>query len=426
MKTTAKKIARDENGNILILVLVLLVVGGLLLTPLLGLMSTGLVAGQVYEKKASELYAADAGVESAIWRIQSLQTNPLEWSGNRSQLAPLSVNDKAVDVDIYRTRVDGKTHCHIVYMYQIQSTAEGQTGSTTSVEAVLRSLDLDFSELTGAAIVSGRGATIQDQGAGGLCLVSGDIILDGPLDAGSFQHVNGNVTRETLIWPTQVELKGFYWADVKSSDDYYGDTEINAGGNHCPPGPVYINDEPIYCPEEPEPAGLGPLFIDGEVEILNKSNTEVALKLGGTLYITGDTEIGRKGQGGPPNLTLYLNGQTIFVESRSGVEDSGTAVWIDDWCEIKGPGAIVALGDIYVAPKGNVGDENNPVLIFSLEGKVHLQPSGNFHGSVVGYGGVYLAPKNKVIHPSSGLGKIKFPGMTEGKEVYTLLSWEIK
>jgi len=50
-------------------VLVLLVVGGLIMTPLLGLMGTGLTAGRVYENKSHEYYAADAGVEDALWRL---------------------------------------------------------------------------------------------------------------------------------------------------------------------------------------------------------------------------------------------------------------------------------------------------------------------------------------------------------------------
>ncbi len=71
MKIAVKRLVRDEKGRTMLLVLVLLVVGGLILTPLLGLMTTGLASGQVYETKTHELYAADAGVEDAIWEIQN-------------------------------------------------------------------------------------------------------------------------------------------------------------------------------------------------------------------------------------------------------------------------------------------------------------------------------------------------------------------
>jgi len=45
MNTIIKRTIRNEKGSVLPLVLILLVVGGLILTPLLGLMSTGLMAG---------------------------------------------------------------------------------------------------------------------------------------------------------------------------------------------------------------------------------------------------------------------------------------------------------------------------------------------------------------------------------------------
>lgn len=70
MKAALARAIRDETGKILIMVLILLVVGGLIMGPLLGLMSTGLASGQVYEKKLAELYAADAGVEDAKWHLQ--------------------------------------------------------------------------------------------------------------------------------------------------------------------------------------------------------------------------------------------------------------------------------------------------------------------------------------------------------------------
>jgi len=69
MKKILNKLIRNEEGQALILALILLVVGGLIIAPLLGFMSTGLIAGQVFEKKMDGLYAADAGVEDALWKL---------------------------------------------------------------------------------------------------------------------------------------------------------------------------------------------------------------------------------------------------------------------------------------------------------------------------------------------------------------------
>ncbi len=71
MKNILKKLVRDEEGQAFILVLIFLLVGGLIIAPLLGFMSTGLLAGQMHEEKMDELYAADAGIEDALYKIKS-------------------------------------------------------------------------------------------------------------------------------------------------------------------------------------------------------------------------------------------------------------------------------------------------------------------------------------------------------------------
>ena len=69
MKRTLNKLIRGEKGQALIIVLILLLLGGLITAPLLGFMSTGLIAGQVFEEKMEGLYAADAGIEDACWKL---------------------------------------------------------------------------------------------------------------------------------------------------------------------------------------------------------------------------------------------------------------------------------------------------------------------------------------------------------------------
>lgn len=89
---------RDEKGQALILVLILLLVGGLITAPLLGFMSTGLMVGQVFENKMDGLYAADAGIEDALWKIMNDPSYP-----NSYQLT--DVNGMLVDVVIVEVTV---------------------------------------------------------------------------------------------------------------------------------------------------------------------------------------------------------------------------------------------------------------------------------------------------------------------------------
>jgi len=78
MKIALNKLATDEKGQALILAVILLLVGSLIIVPLLGFMSTGLIAGQVFEKKMGGLYAADAGIEDALWKIINLDEVPTD------------------------------------------------------------------------------------------------------------------------------------------------------------------------------------------------------------------------------------------------------------------------------------------------------------------------------------------------------------
>lgn len=83
MKSTLNKLIRGEKGQALILVLVLMLLGGLILAPLLAYMSTGLKVGkEVYEERMYGQYAADAGVEDALYKIRTDDPAlPDEWEG---------------------------------------------------------------------------------------------------------------------------------------------------------------------------------------------------------------------------------------------------------------------------------------------------------------------------------------------------------
>jgi hypothetical protein len=58
-----------ERGYVYILVLVFLLIGALMIPVLLGYMGTGVKSGQIFERRTDELYAADAGIDDAIWQI---------------------------------------------------------------------------------------------------------------------------------------------------------------------------------------------------------------------------------------------------------------------------------------------------------------------------------------------------------------------
>ena len=101
MKTVLKKLVRDEEGQAFILVLIFLLVGGLIIAPLLGFMSTGLKVGQMHEEKMEGFYAADAGVEDALYKM--MNDDPLlpqNLGESYSYDIAVDVNGNSVHVEI--------------------------------------------------------------------------------------------------------------------------------------------------------------------------------------------------------------------------------------------------------------------------------------------------------------------------------------
>ena len=346
MKIAMKRLIRDEKGAALILALILLLIGSLISAALLGHMGAGILAGQVHERRTAELYAADAGVEDAIWRI----THNYSISYPYHYPDPLIVNGKSVDIVIYREDLDPT--CGAELRYQILSTAVTDDGggtaaiaSTTTVESYLSVLYMDFSSLLDNAIVSDTSIIIKNG-----VYVIGNVTSGGSVDNKS-EDVDGTITENAVLtWPTAEDFSAYYWDDVEGLD---------------PPFP-YTDPLDIAGAD----ATLEALYRDGSWAIYNGSNTAATVTLNGIVYVAGHLGLGTEKQ----EFTLNLNGQTIFVESAS----------VGDKCTIIGSGCIIALGDVYFAPKGDVGSETDFVLVMSLGGTTTLQPSGTFYGCIAG------------------------------------------
>jgi hypothetical protein len=102
------RLMKNEKGQALVITLLLLLIGSLIITPTLSLMGTGIQSGRVYEQKDDEIYAADAGVEDAMWRIRNdtlddllgAGYSPYDYSSTYQYPYNLFVNGKNVTVSI--------------------------------------------------------------------------------------------------------------------------------------------------------------------------------------------------------------------------------------------------------------------------------------------------------------------------------------
>ena len=410
MKSVMKNLVRNEKGAALIISLILLLIGGLISAALLNHMGSGILAGVVHERRTAELYAADAGVEDAIWKIQHpdeagyLPCSP----GSDPRIYTITdINGRNVQVTI--EFADWST-----YKITSRATTDGDDSggvaaidSNTAVESYVYFSYMDFSSLLDNALVSDNSITIHNGVS-----VTGNVTSGGTVDDKTGGDVDGTITQYAeLDWPSSDDLSAWYLEDVKNELPYTSDTIDIVGVD----------------------ATKGPLYRDGPLTIKNSSSVGATLELTGTLYITGDTKICYN----TPNnneMVLDLNGQTIFVASDS-MGNGNEALQIGDKCTIIGSGCIIAVGDIYFKPNGDVGGADDFVLVMSIEGTTILQPSGIFYGCIAGNLCVDAKSGEDATIVNSGLAEgqgLNFPmGMGDDPnelppvDVVKIDSWEI-
>ena len=279
MKTTVKRILRDEKGAALAMALILLLIGGLMTAPLLSYMGTGLIAGEVYEARTAELYAVDAGVEDAVWKIQNGDGYlPCSPGSPARHYTITDINGKNVDITITSVALfQGITNLTGTYM--VESTTTGN-GSGTQIEAYIEGVNIygDYGDILNNVLTSQE-----------------EIDLKPGTNVTPSEGEHSPVEYYGEDWPTAEELIDFYLDDVEDGTHYDSDTVIDLAG---------IDME------------LGPLYVEGELTIHNSSNTPATLTLTGTIYSTEETLICYGVAQNKP-MTLDLNDQTIFVASNS-------------------------------------------------------------------------------------------------------------
>ncbi len=352
LKRILNKLPRNERGVVLIIVLILLAVGGLTIAPMLSHMGTGLKAGQTYEKKTAEYYAADAGVEDALWQITRQQRDPhLPTSeGEHWSYSITDINGKfvAITIDYVDEDADGND------VYKINSTATGAGGGNTAIESYV-TLGGGFAFILENAITSPQDVTIAPG-----TTIDGDVLYNGTLD--NKGTVTGDISSLPMIdWPTPLDVIHFYDDDVVGVASY-GSTILDINGADT---------------------SIGPFYRDGDLAIINSSGTPATLTLEDTVYVTGDIMFGSTNQ----DFTLDLNNQTIFVESPSA--DPTKAIYVGSKSAITGAGCIIAVGDVYFEP--NISGDSF-VLVMSIDGLVNFQPGESFTGCLAGNVEVALNP----------------------------------
>jgi len=424
MKKRILKLIKNEGGQALVLVIALLGVGSIMLAPLLSFMGTGLVTGRVYEAKEREIYAADSGVEDAIWKIHNDgeglvdTTTAAEW-GIVLEGLPLYYVDHdsnpSTDPIVYDTGVydiadvNGKSlRIRIQYLdemtYRVVSNAPND-GSGTVIDAFVTTVYGDYTGITDHVITSPSGYDI-DQGV---------VYPDGDYDPDT--NPNGARGDYDGPWPAPIELMNYYSMFVDKGNPYdYEEIDLNDVATH---------DED-FIGYDGEIVTIDSAYIEGDFSI-ESSKKDVELRLEGNLYITGRTNFG-----GAKEWKIDLNGNSIFIESdATGGGADGTALSIESKVTLTSSGCLIAVGDIDFQPHMDA----NPfdyILVLSVIGETRMLPNGSFYGTLAGQ--VFVDVKsgsdpyiqwNDPDTDGDGIPDIDFPGGSSATVVYGLLSWKI-
>jgi len=378
MKAILKRIKSEEKGAVFLLALILLAVGSIILVPLLSYMSTGLVATKIFGDETKALYAADAGVEDAIWRL----TNDVPELPDPNREPPdnynpwvysiADVNGRSVALEIWY--LDGTT-------YRIVSQAPAD-GSGTTITALVQPIGY-WSDIMDNAVTSPGDVTIKPG-----VTVEGDVQYNGDID--NKGEVDGTIYTDPLKWwPTAGELSGFYQDDLDNNYSYY---DIYTGN-------IQIDLSSV--------TSLGPLLVDGNL-LLKGSGS---LTLAGTILVTGNLTVNPLS-----GASLTLNNQTIYA---------GGSILLSPGCTTIGSGCVIAAGDVDYQP--NISGDDF-VFLMSLEGVVTLQPGNDFYGSIAGECEVNLWPGTSLIWTDPPIDSLNFPpsGSGPGMGVFWgIRSWEI-
>ncbi len=369
---TISKRLRSQQGQALVIALIFLAIGALTLPPLMMLMGSALVQGTTFENRTASLYAADAGVEQAIWYLDPANSPLISGglpmhTGESRTLPGMSIDGRTVSVTLAYLAED---------TYQIMSTSVSST-ETISITTVVGETFNNYTDIMTHVITSQGDYTIQ----GGQASVTPDTGDNAPI-----ANYDGP-------WPGANELSAFYYVNTTP----YASATLN------------LTNYPTGVPE---------ILRLGTLDIVATANAVYTLE--GDIYITGDTLIGMTGS----NFTLDLNGHSIYVKSNTA--GNQYALRIGGKCTLIGSGSIIAEGNIEFKPNlaTNLSDY---VFVLSVNGKTYMQPNGNFYGTLAGSTEVYL--QNGSVTYSSpfdeyGNYKIDFPG-SGLSHFWGIITWSI-
>jgi hypothetical protein len=357
--------------------LIILAVGSLIVTPTVALAGTSLKYHQVVESNTTELYAADSGIQYALYKLAE------DPDAIVSEDLPSEVNNGTVNISTLD--LGGG-------LYKITSTAVAQGTGNTQITSYI--------QMSGGIFEYGMLALKNDINMGGNAEITSLEVLEGNIYSNRNIIMSGNSKvygNATAVGEVQLSGNAHVYGSSEEDTQPKNFTEIdtsvylgeaNAGGTLT--GNLSIGGNGYY--------DLGPKHITGNLTI--SSNRIV--RLTGTVWVDG---------------TISMSGNT----------------------RIEGPGTIIAIGNITATGNSKLLPDNIPFIIsttgnistagnswtsaafYAPNGDVLMTGNSRIYGCVIGQG-ITAEGNNKVEYVSDLSQRDDLPSGGGTK----ILTWQIQ
>jgi len=340
-KTKLKGLATGEKGFTMVLAVILLLVGGLIVSSLLAYMGNGLLGGKTYEKRTAELYAADAGVEDAIWKIHHGEVSLCAARPSQPPYYLYDLNGKTVEVVIeYVNNVTGSI------TYRVISTAATEGGTYTMVQA---DVDTKVFDLLAGALVSMSDITFKSDTHP--CTVMGDVYYVGQIN-GDYDQVEGEERQVPLtVFPTEDQIEGFanQFKDEALGGDTYEGLKISKDTHFSKP--VYVNGN-LYIENDVTIELAGTIYVEGSIT----AKKDYTVAGSGSIVAVGDIQLSKL-----PNYGI--EGDTVIMSITGDITFKKDAT----------------INAFVFAPNGDFAIDKNITVLGGLVGKsIEVKKDGSF------------------------------------------------
>ncbi len=275
----------SEKGQALPLAILALMIGTLVIAPFLGHASANLIGSAAYEQSLTELYSCDAGIEYAIWGLQSGTLEVEE--GATETLPEFTINNKTVDVTIENLGSQ---------IYLVTALATSDDEHSTTIESYVSyggggwSSDGDIDgDMEGDAYIDG------DANIGSNATVDGSVYATGDVTLSNNAEVTGDVVSDSDL---ELSNNAIIGGDVSASGDLTLDNNseigsIEVGGNVCAGGDITLNNNTVIYGSVYTTGNIlisgnaiikGDVYVGADIATIIINNNG---KIEGNVYITG-------------------------------------------------------------------------------------------------------------------------------------------